>query len=124
MSEKKILVSGCLFGWHCRYDDGNTPCLHPQFLKWKEEGDFLKFLQLYSYDEQMDCSKKDLLEFGQNYLLKGRIVQKGDETFFDELLLFVLGKIESALMRVIYPQCEVILDLTQYFQGCNMLTLT
>ena len=46
--------------------------------------DFLKFLQLYSYDEQMDCSKKDLLEFGQNYLLKGRIVQKGDETFFDE----------------------------------------
>lgn len=24
MSEKKILVSGCLFGWHCRYDDGNT----------------------------------------------------------------------------------------------------
>ena len=46
--------------------------------------DFLKFLQLYSYDEQMDSSKKDLLEFGQNYLLKGRIVQKGDETFFDE----------------------------------------
>ncbi len=44
----------------------------------------MKFLQLYSYDEQMDCSKKDLLEFGQNYLLKGRIVQKGDETFFDE----------------------------------------
>ena len=38
MSEKKILVSGCLFGWHCRYDDGDTPCLHPQFLKWKEEG--------------------------------------------------------------------------------------
>ena len=37
MSEKKILVSGCLFGWHCRYDDGDTPCLHPQFLKWKEE---------------------------------------------------------------------------------------
>lgn len=40
MSEKKILVSGCLFGWHCRYDDGDTPCLHPQFLKWKEEREY------------------------------------------------------------------------------------
>lgn len=40
-----------------------------------------------------------------------------------ELLLFVLGKIESALMRVIYPQCEVILDLTQYFQWQYLLAV-
>ena len=40
-----------------------------------------------------------------------------------ELLLFVLGKIESALMRVIYPQCEVILDLTQYFQWKYLLAV-
>ena len=40
-----------------------------------------------------------------------------------ELLLFVLGKIESALMRVIYPQCEVILDLTQYFQWTYLLAV-
>lgn len=33
-----------------------------------------------------------------------------------ELLLFVLGKIELALISVIYPQCEIILDVTQYFQ--------
>ncbi len=35
---KKILVSGCLYGWHCRYDDGDTPCEDERFLKWKEEG--------------------------------------------------------------------------------------
>jgi hypothetical protein len=40
-----------------------------------------------------------------------------------ELLLFVLGKIESALMRVIYPQREVILDLTQYFQWKYLLAV-
>ena len=40
-----------------------------------------------------------------------------------ELLLFVLGKIESALMRVIYQQCEVILDLTQYFQWKYLLAV-
>ena len=40
-----------------------------------------------------------------------------------ELLLFVLGKIESALMRVIYPQCEVILDLTQYVQWKYLLAV-
>lgn len=34
----KILVSGCLYGWHCRYDDGDVPCTHPTFLKWKDEG--------------------------------------------------------------------------------------
>ncbi len=35
---KKILVSGCLFGWHCRYDDGDIPCLDERFLQWKAEG--------------------------------------------------------------------------------------
>lgn len=46
--------------------------------------DFLKFLQLYSEDSQLDDSRRYLLEFGEKFLLKGRIVQKGDETFFDE----------------------------------------
>lgn len=40
-----------------------------------------------------------------------------------ELLLFVLGKIEAALMRVIYPQCEIILDLTQYFHWKYLLAV-
>jgi uncharacterized protein YbbK (DUF523 family) len=35
---KKILVSGCLYGWHVRYDAADVPCLNEQFLKWKEEG--------------------------------------------------------------------------------------
>jgi uncharacterized protein YbbK (DUF523 family) len=35
---KKILVSGCLYGWSCRYDDGNVTCEDPRFLRWKAEG--------------------------------------------------------------------------------------
>lgn len=35
---KSILVSGCLFGWHCRYDDGDIPCMDDRFLKWKDAG--------------------------------------------------------------------------------------
>ena len=35
---KKILVSGCLYGWVVRYDGGDTSCVDPLFLKWKEEG--------------------------------------------------------------------------------------
>jgi len=34
----KILVSGCLFGAHVRYDDGDIPCEDPIFLAWKKEG--------------------------------------------------------------------------------------
>ena len=35
---KKILVSGCLYGWHCRYNAVDIPCTDPRFLQWKEEG--------------------------------------------------------------------------------------
>jgi len=35
---KKILVSGCLYGWHCRYDAVDLPCTDERFLKWKAEG--------------------------------------------------------------------------------------
>ena len=35
---RKILVSGCLYGWSCRYDAVDTPCTDLRFLKWKEEG--------------------------------------------------------------------------------------
>jgi uncharacterized protein YbbK (DUF523 family) len=36
---KKILVSACLYGGEIvRYDGGDTTCLDPIFLKWKEEG--------------------------------------------------------------------------------------
>lgn len=35
---KKILVSGCLYGWHCRYDAVDCPCFDERFIKWKNEG--------------------------------------------------------------------------------------
>jgi len=39
---RKILVSSCLYGDHCRYDAVDRPCLDPRFLKWKEEGRLVK----------------------------------------------------------------------------------
>ena len=44
--------------------------------------DFLRFLQLYSADKQLSEVRKALLEFGEEHLLEGSIVQKGDETFY------------------------------------------
>ncbi len=38
---RKILVSGCLYGWDCRYDGKSKPCTEPIFLKWKSEGRFV-----------------------------------------------------------------------------------
>jgi len=35
---KKILVSGCLYGDHVRYDGGDIPCEDQRFLTWKQEG--------------------------------------------------------------------------------------
>ena len=36
---KKILVSECLYGDRTvRYDAVDVPCMHPLFIKWKEEG--------------------------------------------------------------------------------------
>lgn len=44
--------------------------------------DFLRFLQLYSDDKNLEESRRDLLEFGEKHLLQGTIVQEGDETFY------------------------------------------
>lgn len=44
--------------------------------------DFLRFLQLYSENKQMSELQRNLLEFGEEYLLQGKIVQKDDETFY------------------------------------------
>ncbi len=35
---KKILTSGCLYGWHCRYDAVDLPSTNELYLKWKQEG--------------------------------------------------------------------------------------
>ncbi len=44
--------------------------------------DFLRFLQLYSENGQLGESRRALLEFGEEYLLQGKVFQKGDETFY------------------------------------------
>lgn len=44
--------------------------------------DFLRFQQLYSENENISEGHKALIEFGQKYLLQGKVVQKGDEVFY------------------------------------------
>lgn len=46
--------------------------------------EFLRFLQLYTEDLQLCGSRSALLEFGEEHLLEGKVVQKGDETFYVE----------------------------------------
>ena len=46
--------------------------------------DFLRFLQLYTEDNRMDKVRLDLLKFGEEHLLQGKVVQRGDETFYIE----------------------------------------
>lgn len=46
--------------------------------------EFLRFLQLYTKDPQLCGSKSALLEFGEEHLLEGKVIQKGDETFYLE----------------------------------------
>lgn len=35
---KKILVSGCLYGWNCRYDGKSAKCEDEIFSEWREKG--------------------------------------------------------------------------------------
>ncbi|MCM1181995.1 MAG: ATP-binding protein [Roseburia sp.] len=46
--------------------------------------DFLRFLQLYTEEKQLNEAKCSLLEFGEEHLLQGKVVQKGDETFYTD----------------------------------------
>ncbi len=46
--------------------------------------EFLRFLQLYTEDPQLRGSRRSLLEFGEEHLLEGKVIQKGDETFYVE----------------------------------------
>ena len=46
--------------------------------------DFLRFLQLYAEDKQLPDSRRALLEFGEEHLLQGRVIQNGEETFYED----------------------------------------
>lgn len=46
--------------------------------------EFLRFLQLYSEDRKPDEARRALLEFGEERLLHGKVIQEGDETFYVE----------------------------------------
>lgn len=44
--------------------------------------DFLRFLQIYAENTELDESRRALQEFGEEHLLEGRVFQRGDETFY------------------------------------------
>lgn len=63
--------------------------LYKHYFAGKTEGnlvmpvkDFLRFLQLYAENKQLSESRKVLLEFGEERLLAGKVVQRGEETFY------------------------------------------
>lgn len=47
--------------------------------------DFLRFLQLYAEDRQVNETRSGLLQFGEEYLLHGKIIQRGEETFYADV---------------------------------------
>lgn len=44
--------------------------------------DFLRFLQLFSTNTNIDSNRQALLRFGEEKLLSGKVIQQGDETFY------------------------------------------
>ena len=73
--------------------------------------DFLKFLQLYAQDTQLDDARRTLVEFGEEFLLKGRIIQKGEETFFTE------G--QNGTIVPLYVASSMIHELTPFIKALN-----
>lgn len=73
--------------------------------------DFLKFLQLYAQDTQLDDARRTLVEFGEEFLLKGRIIQKGEETFFTE------G--QNGRIVPLYVASSMIHELTPFIKALN-----
>lgn len=86
LSGKAALDSGQLFLPASR---SGLQLLYKHYFAGKTEGnlvmpmkEFLRFLQLYVEDRHLDEGRRALLEFGEGYLLDGKIVQKDDETFY------------------------------------------
>jgi len=86
LAEKTVSDSGQLFLPASR---SGLQLLYKHYFAGESEGglvmpvkDFLRFLQLYSENRQLCESRRDLLEFGEEHLLQGKVVQKGDETFY------------------------------------------
>jgi len=73
--------------------------------------DFLRFLQLYSENKQLDKPGRALLEFGEEHLLQGRVVQKGDETYYVDRC----GDREVSL----YLASSMIHELTPFIKALN-----
>lgn len=88
LSEKNSSNSGQLFLPASR---SGLQLMYKHYFAGETEGnlvvpvkDFLRFLQLYSENGQLDESRRALLEFGEEHLLQGKVFQKGDETFYVE----------------------------------------
>ncbi len=72
--------------------------------------DFLRFLQLYTEDKLLKETRKDLLEFGEKYLLHGKVVQIGDETFYNDKTVnkMVQLHVASSMIHELTPFVKVL----------------
>lgn len=73
--------------------------------------DFLRFLQLYSENSKLDDASKDLLKFGEEHLLNGKVVQRGDETFYMES--------QDGRMVPLYMASSMIHELTPFIKALS-----
>ncbi|MDE7325782.1 MAG: ATP-binding protein [Lachnospiraceae bacterium] len=71
--------------------------------------DFLRFLQLYAEDQQLQETRKDLLEFGEKHLLQGKVTQKDGETFY-------IDKIADKMISL-YMASSMIHELTPFMKA-------
>lgn len=77
--------------------------------------DFLQFLVLYAEEKQLEEPRRMLLEFGEDQLLQGRVVQEGDETFYFDRQLDrpVLLYIASSMIHELTPFVKALSDTRQ-----------
>lgn len=73
--------------------------------------DFLRFIQLYSENKELDETRSALVKFGEERLMQGRIIQEGDETFYVE------GKEGNPVL--LYIASSMIHEITPFIKALN-----
>lgn len=115
LSEKTTLDLGQLFLPASR---AGLQLLYKHYFAGETEGnlvlpikDFLRFLQLYAEDKQLPEIKKDLLKFGEDHLLQGKVIQEGNETFY-------VDRTEEKIVSL-HIASSMIHELTPFMKALN-----
>ncbi len=117
---KKILVSACLYGDKCRYDEGDVSFDDPTFLKWKAEGRLVKIcpevcggLKTPRPDSQIR-GERVLARTGQD------VTEEYEKGAKEAVRLAEENRVACCIMKQRSPSCgsKIIYDGT--FTGCKI----